>query len=70
MTKLYNRASEKGKRQQLRRDMTKAEFMLWQKLKGKQLEGVKFRSFVVTSTFLSNHVDCLGSQIDRATHQT
>jgi very-short-patch-repair endonuclease len=24
--------------------MTKAEFMLWQKLKGKQLEGVKFRS--------------------------
>jgi len=44
MTKLYNRASEKAKRQQLRRNMTKAEFMLWQKLKGKQLEGVKFRS--------------------------
>jgi very-short-patch-repair endonuclease len=44
MTKLYNRTSEKTKRQQLRRNMTKAEFMLWQKLKGKQLEGVKFRS--------------------------
>jgi len=44
MTQLYNRTSEKGKRQQLRRNMTKAEFMLWQKLKGKQLEGVKFRS--------------------------
>ncbi len=44
MTKLYNRTSEKAKRQQLRRNMTKAEFMLWQKLKGKQLEGVKFRS--------------------------
>jgi very-short-patch-repair endonuclease len=24
--------------------MTKAEFILWQKLKGKQLEGIKFRS--------------------------
>jgi very-short-patch-repair endonuclease len=44
MTKLYNRASEKAKRQQLRRNRTKAEFLLWQKLKGKQLEGVKFRS--------------------------
>lgn len=44
MTKLYNRTSEKTKRQQLRRNMTKAEFRLWQKLKGKQLEGVKFRS--------------------------
>jgi len=36
MTKLYNRTSEKAKRQQLRRNMTKAEFLLWQKLKGKQ----------------------------------
>lgn len=44
MTKLYNRTSEKAKRQQLRRNMTKAEFLLWQKLKGKQVEGVKFRS--------------------------
>jgi very-short-patch-repair endonuclease len=44
MTKLYNKTSEKAKRQQLRRNMTKAEFLLWQKLKGKQLEGVKFRS--------------------------
>jgi very-short-patch-repair endonuclease len=44
MTKLYNRTSEKEKRQQLRRNMTKAEFLLWQKLKRKQLEGVKFRS--------------------------
>jgi very-short-patch-repair endonuclease len=44
MTKLYNRTSEKAKRQQLRRNMTKTEFMFWQKLKGKQLKGVKFRS--------------------------
>lgn len=44
MTRLYNRTSEKAKRQQLRRNMTKAEFIIWQKLKGKQLEGYKFRS--------------------------
>jgi very-short-patch-repair endonuclease len=44
MTKLYNRTSDKAKRQQLRRNMTKAEFMLWQKLKGRKLKGVKFRS--------------------------
>lgn len=44
MTQLYNKASEKAKRQQLRRNMTKAEFMIWQKLKGKQIEGCKFRS--------------------------
>lgn len=43
MTQLYNRTSEKAKRQQLRRNMTKAEFPVWQKLKGKQLEGYKFR---------------------------
>ncbi|WP_155897905.1 hypothetical protein [Allocoleopsis franciscana] len=30
MTQIYNRTSEKAKRQQLRRNMTKAE--LWQKL--------------------------------------
>lgn len=44
MTKLYNRTSEKAKRRQLRRNKTKAEFLLWQKLRSKQLGGVKFRS--------------------------
>jgi very-short-patch-repair endonuclease len=44
MTQLYNRASEKAKRQQRRRNMTKTEFIIWQKLKGKQIEFYKFRS--------------------------
>lgn len=52
MTKLYNRTSEKAKRQQLRRNMTKAEFILWQKLKGKQLEGVKFRTQYSVGQFI------------------
>lgn len=52
MTLLYNRTSEKAKRQLLRRNMTKAEFMIWQKLKGKQLEGYKFRRQYSVSSFV------------------
>lgn len=43
MTKLYNKTSEKLKRQQLRKEMTKAEKLLWEKLKSQQLENCKFR---------------------------
>ncbi|MEQ8755927.1 MAG: endonuclease domain-containing protein [Coleofasciculus sp. G1-WW12-02] len=43
MTKLYNRTSEKEKRQVLRQNMTSAEKRLWSHLKGKQIEGCKFR---------------------------
>lgn len=43
MTELYNRTSEKEKRQCLRNNMTLAEKNLWSQLKGKQIEGCKFR---------------------------
>ncbi|MEG4228460.1 endonuclease domain-containing protein [Microcoleus sp. N9_B2] len=43
MTKLYNKTSEKLKRQRLRREMTKAEKRLWEKIKNRQLENCKFR---------------------------
>lgn len=43
MTELYNRTSEKEKRQFLRNNMTPAEQKLWLQLKGKQLENCKFR---------------------------
>ncbi|MEG3907749.1 DUF559 domain-containing protein [Microcoleus sp. w2-18bC1] len=43
MTKLYNKTSEKLKRQRLRREMTKAEKRLWDKIKNRQLENCKFR---------------------------
>ncbi len=52
MTQLYNRTSEKLKRQQLRKNMTKAEFIIWQKLKCKQIEGCKFRSQYSISQFV------------------
>ncbi|WP_414566352.1 MULTISPECIES: endonuclease domain-containing protein [unclassified Anabaena] len=43
MTELYNRTSEKDKRQFLRNNMTQAEKKLWLQLKGKQIENCKFR---------------------------
>ena len=43
MTKIYNRTSEKEKRRYLRKNMPKAEVIIWDKIKGKQIEGCKFR---------------------------
>jgi very-short-patch-repair endonuclease len=44
MTQLFNKTTEKLKRQQLRRNMTKAEAIIWQKLRCKQIETCKFRN--------------------------
>ncbi len=43
MTKLYNKSSEKFKRQKLRREMTEAEKQLWKRIRNRQLENCKFR---------------------------
>ncbi|PMB00936.1 hypothetical protein CEN49_04055 [Fischerella thermalis CCMEE 5273] len=43
MTKLYNKSSEKEKRRQLRQNITKAEKILWEKVKDRQIEDCKFR---------------------------
>jgi very-short-patch-repair endonuclease len=42
MTRIYNRQSEKEKRRALRRNMTKAEVLLWLRLKNKQVLGHRF----------------------------
>jgi very-short-patch-repair endonuclease len=44
MTQLFNKTTEKLKRRQLRSNMTKAEAIIWQKLRCKQLENCKFRN--------------------------
>jgi very-short-patch-repair endonuclease len=44
MTQLFNQTSEKLKRRELRSKMTKAEAIVWQKLRCKQLENCKFRN--------------------------
>ncbi len=43
MTKVFNKTSEKLKRRNLRQEMPKAEMMLWLKLRGRGLNGFKFR---------------------------
>ena len=43
MTVLFNKANEKTKRKGLRKEMPKAELMLWGYLKNKQILGCKFR---------------------------
>ena len=43
MTEIFNKKEFVKKRQYLRKRMTKAEIFLWSKLKGKQLNDLKFR---------------------------
>ncbi len=43
MTEIFNKKEHIKRRQYLRNNMTKAEVVLWSKLKGKQLNGLKFR---------------------------
>jgi very-short-patch-repair endonuclease len=43
MTEFFNRSSEKNLRRHLRKDMAKAEMILWSQLRGRRLLGKKFR---------------------------
>ncbi len=43
MTKIYNKKNEKQTRRRLRRNMPKAEKLLWAKLRDRQILGFKFR---------------------------
>ncbi len=43
MSYVFNSPRQKSRRKNLRRDMTRAEIVLWYSLKGKQLLGYKFR---------------------------
>jgi very-short-patch-repair endonuclease len=43
MTQHFNRTSEKVKRRLLRKNMPRAEALIWAKLKGKEMLGYKFR---------------------------
>ena len=43
MTRIFNRAAEKGIRRLLRKQMPEAEAVVWSKLRGKQILGYGFR---------------------------
>ena len=52
MTKLYNRTSEKFKRQKLRTEMTEAEKRLGEHIRNRQLENCKFRRQYSVAAFV------------------
>jgi very-short-patch-repair endonuclease len=43
MAEIFNRHEMKARRQELRREMTEAERLLWNKIRNRQINGCKFR---------------------------
>ncbi|MEO1764710.1 MAG: DUF559 domain-containing protein, partial [Cyanobacteria bacterium J06629_18] len=43
MTQIYNKKLEKEKRRKLRQDIVKAEKIIWNKIRNRQIEDCKFR---------------------------
>jgi very-short-patch-repair endonuclease len=52
MTIHYNKQSEKNNRRKLRKNSTDAEKLLWEKLRGRKLSGLKFRRQYSISRFV------------------
>ena len=72
MTKIFNKKSEQEKRRELRKNMTKAEVLLWLGLKNKKL-GVRFlRQFSIKAFVVDFYCPeiKLALEIDGATHIT
>ena len=73
MTKLYNKTSEKEKRQSLRNNMPPAEQLVWARLKGKQVENCKFRRQYSVGAFVMDFYTVeikLAIEIDGDSHFT
>ena len=73
MTKIYNKNSQKPKRQKLRRQMPGAEIILWNRLRRRQIAGVKFRRQYSVDRFVLDFY-CpqlkLAIEVDGPTHQS
>lgn len=73
MGRIYNRKQENEKRKILRHNMTKAEVLMWLQIKGKKINGFKFRrQYSVGSYVLDFYCPKLklAIEIDGATHIT
>ena len=71
MTQLYNKTSEKDKRQSLRNNMPPAEQLVWARLKGKQVENCKFRRQYSVGAFVIDFYSVeikLAIEIDGESH--
>jgi very-short-patch-repair endonuclease len=73
MSQRYNKSTEKEKRRRLRQNQTKAEALLWQKLRDRQIEGLKFRRQYSVECFVLDFY-CpalrLAIEIDGESHQS
>ena len=73
MTSVYNKPTEKEKRRKLRKNMTKAEVLLWLQLKNKQILGQRFlRQYSVGPYVLDFYgtEKRLAIEVDGATHNS
>ena len=52
MSRIFNKKIMKDRRRQLRTDPTLAESVLWEKLRNKQVEGLRFRRQVSIGAFV------------------
>lgn len=73
MTEFYNKSKYKQKRKDLRNNPTKTEKLVWEILKGKKLEGYKFRRQYGVGKYV---IDCycvkkkLALEIDGEVHDS
>ena len=73
MTEIFNKHSEKAKRQSLRSQMPQAEIILWSKLRRRQIAGVKFRRQYSVERFVLDFYSPalkLAIEVDGPTHQS
>ena len=71
--RLYNQNWQKGRRRRLRREGTSAEALLWSRLKGRQLDGLRWRrQFGVGPYVLDFYCPAcrLAVELDGAGHRT
>jgi very-short-patch-repair endonuclease len=52
VTQLFDRVSERGKRRSLRNNMPKAEIMVWELLRNRQVDGYRFRRQYSVGAFM------------------
>jgi very-short-patch-repair endonuclease len=73
MGKIFNRPNENEKRKKLRREMTKAETLLWIRIKDKQICGCKFRRQYSIASYIVDFYCTkvkLAIELDGQTHLT
>ena len=71
MTKVYNKNAEKDKRRKLRQDIVKAEKIIWDKIRNRQIEDCKFRRQYSVDKFVIdfyNPILQLAIEIDCESH--